>query len=259
MSVIGILHHPFMNKNSQSDRTKDYPTSKFASQTSIDSGRDTFATMSTTHHSNGSGGKPRQVRAFPTVPSHVEECDSEQKYSSTGSSVGGGYSGGEYRYHVSNLQKHPSSPPVRETDNSKQYNARTYQDTSNNNNNRSDILSRKLETEIKSALPDRTGSPASASSGSTHPGPLDFTIGTIGGSKNSSLHDLLDCPDTESTYKYANADNLKAAAHRNESCQARAAQKGKPEPINSDRLRAIRQKTRNVVVSINFNYHFFQL
>jgi hypothetical protein len=282
--------------------------------------------MSTTTHTQQTNtGRPRQVRAYPTVPSHVEECDSEQKYTSTGSSVGG-YSGGEYRYQVSNLQKHPPSPPVRlrdgATDNShggslysdsnsyldvysrhngqstphvqhhqrptnlplgqdqrppspahlhqrppspaqvggydhqatwqagKQYNARSYQDTSScNNNNRSDVQPpRKLDLDLKSALPDRLGSPASLSSGGTHPiGPLDFTIG---GSKNSSLHDILDAVDSENTGKNMNADgNVKAAPQRGESCQARAAQRGKPEPINSARLRAIRQKTRNVVVS----------
>ncbi|XP_022326348.2 serine/threonine-protein kinase PLK4-like isoform X4 [Crassostrea virginica] len=111
LSLPDILKHPFMTYDKEAYRK----VSKNFGDTSIDSGRDTMATLTTSSSSRMTNNlKPRPFQAFP-LESHISE-DAEKvfqnkKYSSEENEVANIFN---HRAPTSTaISRHPPSPPVR--------------------------------------------------------------------------------------------------------------------------------------------------
>ena len=100
-----MFTHPFMSK----DASTEFKGSHNFGETSIDSGRGTMATITTT--SSRVSGRPRPFPAFP-MESQISEGDEDQvkkdKYSSKNSEDLNLFSGSS-----TPQMRHPPSPPVR--------------------------------------------------------------------------------------------------------------------------------------------------
>ena len=105
LALTEVFSHPFMSK----DASTEFKGSHNFGETSIDSGRGTMATITTT--SSRVSGRPRPFPAFP-MESQISEGDEDQvkkdKYSSKNSEDLNLFSGSS-----TPQMRHPPSPPVR--------------------------------------------------------------------------------------------------------------------------------------------------
>lgn len=105
LALTEVFTHPFMSK----DASTEFKTPQNFGETSIDSGRGTMATITTT--SSRVSGRPRPFPAFP-IESQISEGDEDQlkkdKFSSKNSEELNLFSGSSNPHN-----RHPPSPPVR--------------------------------------------------------------------------------------------------------------------------------------------------
>ncbi|ELU12783.1 hypothetical protein CAPTEDRAFT_221177 [Capitella teleta] len=314
MPLEHILQHPFLTKGAVQEKR---PKKHNVTEASIDSGRgDTMATMSTTATSTQSR------RMLPAKVDCVLQSVAERDHSRAA------------------ISKHPPSPPVRLRDSEEEYKQHQMQmyhrqqhalsaasydlppplpkegppsSSYHSDGSQYTCVVRKLDSDFQQQ--PAAESPVSLSSGSSNPGPLDFTVGSkdsndahdvynslaqdaeldvslehetrsvgsVGSQDHNALHSRHNLSNPDLTTEQprqtrpvtkASTDNPRLRSRSVENLTPRksrqwnmvdididnanaqtsqsAAKKHRqlPPPINSSRLRPIRQKTRNAVVNI---------